>query len=57
MAVPKKRTSKSKTRSRKANWKRKAFYVSIKALSLAKSSLSMKSNSYVYYVSEKLTND
>ena len=48
MAVPKKRTSKSKTRSRKAVWKRQAFYQSIKALSLAKSSLTMKSNSYVY---------
>lgn len=48
MAVPKKRTSKAKTRSRKANWKRKALHSSIKSFSLAKSSLSMKSNSYVY---------
>lgn len=48
MAVPKKRTSKAKTRSRKSNWKRKAFHVSLKALSLAKSSLTMKSNSYIY---------
>jgi large subunit ribosomal protein L32 len=48
MAVPKKRTSKAKTRSRKASWKRQALYQSIKAMSLAKSSLTMKSNSYVY---------
>lgn len=48
MAVPKKRTSKSKTRSRKSSWKRQAFHQSIKAMSLAKSSLVMKSNSFVY---------
>lgn len=48
MAVPKKRTSKAKTRSRKASWKREALYQSIKAISLAKSSLTTKSNSYIY---------
>ena len=48
MAVPKKRTSKSKTRSRKACWKKQAFYQSIKAISLGRSVLTMKSNSYVY---------
>lgn len=48
MAVPKKRTSKAKTRSRKACWKRKAFYQAEKAISLAKSSLTMKSNSFIY---------
>ena len=48
MAVPKKRTSKAKTRSRKSRWKRQALVESIKAMSLAKSSLTMKSNSYVY---------
>jgi len=48
MAVPKKRTSKAKTRSRKACWKRQAFYQALKAISLAKSSLTMKSNSYIY---------
>ena len=47
MAVPKKKTSKSKTRSRKAIWKKKAFYASIKARSLAKSSLTNRSNSYL----------
>ena len=35
MAVPKKRTSKSKTKSRKANWKKKAFEQTQKAFSLA----------------------
>lgn len=48
MAVPKKRTSKSKTRSRKSQWKRKAFLVSVKAISLAKSSLTNRSNSYIH---------
>ncbi len=55
MAVPKKRTSKSKTRSRKSSWKRQAFIKSIKAISLAKSSLTMKSNSYVYLDQEITT--
>lgn len=48
MAVPKKRTSKSKTKSRKANWKREAYFVSQKSLSLAKSILSGKVQSFVY---------
>lgn len=48
MAVPKKRTSKSKTRSRKAVWKRQAFHESLKAVSLAKSSAAMKGNGFVH---------
>ena len=48
MAVPKKRTSKSKKNSRKANWKRKSFESVQKSLSLAKSLLKGKSNSFVY---------
>ena len=36
MAVPKKRTSKAKKNSRKANWKRKAAKSAQKSLSLAK---------------------
>lgn len=48
MAVPKKRTSKSKSRSRKARWKHKAYHNSKKAISLAKSLLTNKSNSFVY---------
>lgn len=39
MAVPKKRTSLSKRRSRFANWKNKGSKQALKALSLAKSLL------------------
>nr|YP_010732100.1 ribosomal protein L32 [Massjukichlorella minus]WDY13014.1 ribosomal protein L32 [Massjukichlorella minus] len=42
MAVPKKRTSKSKKNIRKANWKKKAFEETKKALSLALSALNQK---------------
>ncbi|MEN9565619.1 MAG: ribosomal protein [Cyanobacteriota bacterium] len=48
MAVPKKKTSKSKRDSRKAVWKRKAAVEAQKALSLGKSVLSGRSNSFVY---------
>ena len=48
MAVPKKKTSKSKRDSRKAVWKRKAATEAEKALSLGKSVLSGRSNSFVY---------
>nr|YP_009314642.1 Ribosomal protein L32 [Neoizziella asiatica]SCW23097.1 Ribosomal protein L32 [Neoizziella asiatica] len=48
MAVPKKRTSKAKSRSRKSNWKRKAFYASQKAISLGKSIISGKNQSFIY---------
>ena len=37
MAVPKKRTSKSKKNSRKSNWKKKAVKTTAQALSLARS--------------------
>nr|YP_009398823.1 ribosomal protein L32 [Cliftonaea pectinata]ARW68162.1 ribosomal protein L32 [Cliftonaea pectinata] len=46
MAVPKKRTSKSK--SGKSRWKNKADIVSKKSLSLAKSLLSGKSSNFIY---------
>nr|YP_009312801.1 Ribosomal protein L32 [Helminthora furcellata]SCW21055.1 Ribosomal protein L32 [Helminthora furcellata]SCW23915.1 Ribosomal protein L32 [Helminthora furcellata] len=48
MAVPKKRTSKAKSRSRKANWKRKAQLASQKAISLGKSVISGKNKSFIY---------
>nr|YP_009745227.1 ribosomal protein L32 [Halymenia maculata]QIG87237.1 ribosomal protein L32 [Halymenia maculata] len=48
MAVPKKRTSKSKSKMRKANWKHKAYFSAKKSLSLAKSLLTGKSNSFIY---------
>nr|ARW64069.1 ribosomal protein L32 [Chondria sp. (in: red algae)] len=46
MAVPKKKTSKSK--SRKFYWQRKAYPVSQKSLSLARSLLTGKSTSFIY---------
>ena len=48
MAVPKKRTSKSKKNARKANWKRKGYKAAQKSLSLAKSMLRGKTTSFVY---------
>nr|YP_009395083.1 ribosomal protein L32 [Bryothamnion seaforthii]ARW63851.1 ribosomal protein L32 [Bryothamnion seaforthii] len=51
MAVPKKRTSKSK--SRKFYWQKKASLVSQRSLSLAKSLLSGKSTSFIYYKSRQ----
>ena len=50
MAVPKKRTSKSKKNSRKANWKRKSYTAAQKSLSLAKSMLKGKTTSFVYSI-------
>ncbi|MBE9166246.1 50S ribosomal protein L32 [Pleurocapsales cyanobacterium LEGE 06147] len=48
MAVPKKKTSKSKRDRRKAYWKRKAAFEAQKALSLGKSVLTGRSNSFIY---------
>jgi large subunit ribosomal protein L32 len=48
MAVPKKRTSKSRTNTRKAVWKRQAKKASQKSLSLAKSILKGKQTSFLY---------
>ena len=50
MAVPKKRTSKAKKNSRKANWKRKEYKAAQKSLSLAKSMLKGKTTSFVYNI-------
>ena len=50
MAVPKKRTSKSKKNARKANWKRKGYQAAQKSLSLAKSILRGKTTSFLYSV-------
>ena len=47
MAVPKKKTSKSKRDKRKATWKHKATVAAQKALSLGKSILTGRSN-FVY---------
>lgn len=48
MAVPKKKTSKTKRDQRRANWRRKAALEAQKALSLGKSVLTGRSNSFVY---------
>jgi ribosomal protein L32 len=50
MAVPKNRRSKSKKRTRKSNWKRKAFKTTQRSLSLAKSVLQGKPTSFIYSV-------
>ncbi|MDJ0687709.1 MAG: 50S ribosomal protein L32 [Xenococcaceae cyanobacterium MO_188.B32] len=52
MAVPKKKTSKAKRDQRKAHWKRKAAKEAEKALSLGKSVLTGRSNSFVYPTDE-----
>ena len=52
MAVPKKKTSKAKRDQRKATWKRKAAEEAEKALSLGKSVLTGRSNSFVYPTDE-----
>nr|YP_009422275.1 ribosomal protein L32 [Siphocampylus krauseanus]AQS80616.1 ribosomal protein L32 [Siphocampylus krauseanus] len=46
MAVPKKRTSRSKKRIRKNIWKRKGYLSALKALSLGKSLSTGKSKSF-----------
>lgn len=48
MAVPKKKTSKSKRDKRKATWKNKAAVAAQKALSLGKSVLTGRSESFIY---------
>ena len=53
MAVPKKKTSKSKRNQRRAHWFKKAEKQAEKALSLGKSVLTGKSNSFVYRIKEE----
>ena len=57
MAVPKKKTSKSKRNQRKAHWKRKAMLQAEKALSLGKSVLNAqageKETSFIYPVKDE----
>jgi len=48
MAVPKKKTSKSKRDQRRATWRRKAELQAKRALSLGKSVLTGRSSSFVY---------
>nr|AND47791.1 ribosomal protein L32 [Sphagnum rubiginosum] len=48
MAVPKKRTSRSKKKIRKTIWREKANQAGVKALSLARSILTGRSKSFCY---------
>jgi len=48
MAVPKKKTSKSKRDQRKATWKRKANIQAQRALSIGKSILTGRAEGFVY---------
>ena len=52
MAVPKKKTSKSKRNQRHATWKGKAAIAAQKAMSIGKSVLSGRAQGFVYPVSE-----
>ena len=53
MAVPKKRTSKSKKKIRETIWKEKADQARLKAFSLAQSILTGRSKSFYYATNEK----
>jgi large subunit ribosomal protein L32 len=53
MAVPKKKTSKQKRDQRRATWKRTAALQAQRAMSLGKSVLTGRSNSFVYPTDEK----
>ncbi len=57
MAVPKKRTSSSKTKSRHATWVNKAVIQRERAISLAKSVLKENSGSFVYSNNKSSLND
>jgi large subunit ribosomal protein L32 len=48
MACPKKKTSNSKRDHRRAHWRKQAAIAADKALSLGKSVLTGRANSYVY---------
>jgi large subunit ribosomal protein L32 len=53
MAVPKKKTSKSKRDMRKATWKRKAALQAQRALSAGKSVLTGRAQGFVYPQAEE----
>nr|YP_010188593.1 ribosomal protein L32 [Pseudanomodon attenuatus]QZJ47251.1 ribosomal protein L32 [Pseudanomodon attenuatus] len=53
MAVPKKRTSKSKKKIRETIWKEKANQARLKAFSLAQSILTGRSKSFYYATNEE----
>ena len=53
MAVPKKKTSKSKRDKRKATWKHKAVVQAQKALSMGKSILTGRAKGFIYPPNEE----
>ncbi|NJK53612.1 MAG: 50S ribosomal protein L32 [Leptolyngbyaceae cyanobacterium SU_3_3] len=53
MAVPKKKTSKSKRDKRKATWKRKAEVQAQRALSIGKSILTGRAKGFIYPANEE----
>nr|QNH93703.1 ribosomal protein L32 [Christensenia aesculifolia] len=55
MAVPKKRTSKSKKRIRKSVWREKTKKFALKAFSLAQSILTGRSKSFFYTTNERIS--
>nr|YP_009436279.1 ribosomal protein L32 [Cyphia banksiana]ATG26457.1 ribosomal protein L32 [Cyphia banksiana] len=55
MAVPKKRTSRSKKRIRKNIWKRKAYRSTSKALTLGYSLCSSKSKSFLPHITLQIS--
>ena len=57
MAVPKKKTSKSKRDKRKATWKGKARLQAQKALSIGKSILTGRAQGFVYPTDEETEED
>ena len=57
MAVPKKKTSKSKRNQRHAVWKSKAALAAKKALSIGKSVLSGRAQGFVYPIDESNEED
>ena len=57
MAVPKKKTSKTKRNQRKAHWKNKAAVEAQKALSIGKSILTGRAKGFVYPPEEEAEDD
>lgn len=57
MAVPKKRTSRSKKKIRKSLWLTKTKEMALKAVSLAKSILTNRSKSFHYGTNNELDNN
>lgn len=57
MAVPKKKTSKSRRNKRRATWNRKALFAAQRAMSLGKSVLTGRAEGFVYAPEEEEAED